>query len=332
MAFARCCKWRTIPFFTLYEWWDLKLRYCPVKVGLRYIDDQNPCSVRVTNTSRKDNLLSCSFSIVNSTDGRIEFTRSSNVWTSSWWSQRMNVSSTYLSHIDGFSDVDPNVLSSKYSMYMLAITGDDGGSHNQFFLSVYIKFHTEVGCLYTESQQFHKIIYRDVGAFFLQEIRGQFISYHSKCLISRYLWEQSYNIQIRYLVGMNGGMTNSLHEVGRVLCVWWGLTGYGADDLHKETAQWVTCWTSVTDNGSQWNTILVYFWKTIYVWYAYCNVELAVCLFGGGVVVRDLYSYWGSVTASFPSLESGPSLIYNCHHCQLSPPMCWSIRPNLLPQ
>ena len=30
----------------------------------------------------------------------------------------MNVSSTYLRHIDGFSDVDPNAISSKYSMYM----------------------------------------------------------------------------------------------------------------------------------------------------------------------------------------------------------------------
>ena len=37
----------------------------------------------------------------------------------------MNVSSTYLSHRDGFSDIDPNAISSKYSMYMLAITGDN---------------------------------------------------------------------------------------------------------------------------------------------------------------------------------------------------------------
>ena len=29
-----------------------------MKVGLRYTDDLNPCSVRVTNTSRKGNLLS----------------------------------------------------------------------------------------------------------------------------------------------------------------------------------------------------------------------------------------------------------------------------------
>ena len=38
------------------------------------------------------------------------------------------------------------------------------------------------------------------------------------------------------------------------------------DDLHKEVAQWVTCWSSVADNGSQWNTILMNFWKAIYVW------------------------------------------------------------------
>ena len=44
-----------IHFFTVYGWWKLKLRYCPVKVGLRYTDDLNPCLVRVTNTSRKAN-------------------------------------------------------------------------------------------------------------------------------------------------------------------------------------------------------------------------------------------------------------------------------------
>ena len=113
MVLARYCKQRNIPFFAVYRWWELKLKYCPVKAGLRYTDDLNPCSVRVTNTSRKGNLLSCSFSIVNCIDGWIEFTWSSNIWTSSWWGQRMNVSSTYLSHIDGFSDVDPNAISSK---------------------------------------------------------------------------------------------------------------------------------------------------------------------------------------------------------------------------
>ena len=50
-----------------------------MKVGLRYTDDLNPCSVRVTNTSRKGNLLSCSFSMVNSIDDQIKFTRSSNI-------------------------------------------------------------------------------------------------------------------------------------------------------------------------------------------------------------------------------------------------------------
>ena len=71
----------------------------------------------VTNTSRKVNLISCSFSIVNIVnciDVRIEFTWSSNVWTSSWWGQRMNVLSMYLSHIDGFSYVDPNAISLKW--------------------------------------------------------------------------------------------------------------------------------------------------------------------------------------------------------------------------
>ena len=43
----------------------------------------------------------------------------------------MNVSSTYLSHIDGFSDIDLNAISSKYSMYMLVNTGDNGEPHSK---------------------------------------------------------------------------------------------------------------------------------------------------------------------------------------------------------
>ena len=36
------------------------------------------------------------------------------------------MSSTYLNHIDGFSDVDLNAISSKYSMNALANTEDNG--------------------------------------------------------------------------------------------------------------------------------------------------------------------------------------------------------------
>ena len=73
---------------------------------------------------RRDNLLSCSFFIVNCIDGLIEFHWSTCVRTSSWWVQRMNISSTYLSHHDGFCDVDPNLISAKYSMNTSANTGD----------------------------------------------------------------------------------------------------------------------------------------------------------------------------------------------------------------
>ena len=43
-------------------------------VGFRYTDDLNPCSVRVIDTYRKDNLLSCSFSIMNCIDCLTGFT------------------------------------------------------------------------------------------------------------------------------------------------------------------------------------------------------------------------------------------------------------------
>ena len=104
MAFAQCYRQRAIPFFP-YGWWELKLRYSPVKVDLWYTDLLNSCSVHVSNTLKKYNLLSYSFSIVNCIDDQIEFTWSSNVWKFFWWGQRMNVSSMYLSHIDGFFEV-----------------------------------------------------------------------------------------------------------------------------------------------------------------------------------------------------------------------------------
>ena len=151
MALARCCRQRTIPSFTLYGWWELKFRYCPVKVGLQYTDDLNSCSASTTNMSRKGSLLSCSFPIVNCIEGRIKFIWSSNVWKSSWWGQGINVSSMYLSHIDGFSDVDPNAISSKYSMCMLANTGDNsepvkkaGGHIGRNVVNITIKMKTIV--------------------------------------------------------------------------------------------------------------------------------------------------------------------------------------------
>ena len=38
-------------------------------VGFQYTDSLNPCSVYVIDTFRKNNLLSCSFSILNCIDG-----------------------------------------------------------------------------------------------------------------------------------------------------------------------------------------------------------------------------------------------------------------------
>ena len=103
VTFARCCKRRTIPFFTLYGWWELKLRYCPGNVGLRYTEVLNPCSVRDITISRNEGVLSLSFSFVN------------------WCGQSMKVSSTYLNHIVDFRAIDSNAISSKYSMYIFAV-------------------------------------------------------------------------------------------------------------------------------------------------------------------------------------------------------------------
>ena len=75
----------------------------------------------------------------------------------------MNV---YLSHIDCFSDVDPNAISLKYSMYMLANTENNGNpiaSPSCLYMSDSIlkKFVFQ-----TESQHLHHVIYGDTGVFF----------------------------------------------------------------------------------------------------------------------------------------------------------------------
>ena len=88
MAFARCCKQWAIAFLTLYGWW-VEIGVCPVKVGFRSSDDQKPGS----------------------------FSQGGN---------GMNISPTYLSHIDVFSEIDPNAISLKYSTYILANTDDNG--------------------------------------------------------------------------------------------------------------------------------------------------------------------------------------------------------------
>ena len=108
-----------IPYFTLYGWWELKLRYCPVNAGLRYTDVLNP-------RSGNGSVLLLSFSIVNCIEGLIEFTWSSRIWTSSRCGQSMKVSSTYLNHIVSFRDIDSNAISSKFSIYIFTIAGDNG--------------------------------------------------------------------------------------------------------------------------------------------------------------------------------------------------------------
>ena len=92
------------------------------------------------------------------------------------------------------------------------------------------------------------------------------------------------------------------------------------------TYQWVGWW-SPQGSGSMGHMLNLGCWQWVSIEYhsyefleghicvvAYCNVELAVCIL---FVVWDLYSYPGSVTASFPSSGSGPSLLYNSHHCQI---------------
>lgn len=66
-------------------------------------------------------------SIGNYIDDFIEFTWSSVSFISSRCGQSTKVSSTYLSHSVGFSDVVSNAISSNYSIHRFAIAGDNGG-------------------------------------------------------------------------------------------------------------------------------------------------------------------------------------------------------------
>ena len=70
MAFTQCCRQWMISFYILYG--QYLNFYCPVKVGFRYMDDLNACCVQIINTSRKNNLLSCSFFKVNFINGLVQ--------------------------------------------------------------------------------------------------------------------------------------------------------------------------------------------------------------------------------------------------------------------
>ena len=121
-------------------------------------------------------IICCSF-FMNCIDSWIKFIWSCSFWTSSWWSQRMNVSFSYLSRVDGFNDVDPNVISSKYSMYVLTNTGDNDDPIVSPPPCLYISDPSWSG-FFPLSQHRHQIIYWDTGTFFQRGICSQLIPYY----------------------------------------------------------------------------------------------------------------------------------------------------------
>ena len=115
----------------------------------------------------------------------------------------MNMSSTYLSHIDGFSD--PNAISSNYFIYKLVNTGDSGEPLLVLIL-VGIYQIPSLSRLFPHRKSTFSFDYRDVGVFF---------PYHSKCLISWYFCEQTYYAQTHHLVGMNESVLFEKQEGSR---------------------------------------------------------------------------------------------------------------------
>lgn len=71
----------------------------------------------------------------------------------------MNVPSIYLMHNVGFSGAFSEAISSQFSMYIFAISGDNGEPIVKSFSCWYISDLEEL-CLYTEYQLFYTVIYQ----------------------------------------------------------------------------------------------------------------------------------------------------------------------------
>lgn len=100
---------------------ELKLRYCPVMVGLWYTDVLNPFFVRVITTFRNVSWLlfypsNVDWRLLNSDwpSVFVQVPGAAIVW---WYPP--------ISHSVGFSGAIPKVMSSKYSMYMRATTDEE---------------------------------------------------------------------------------------------------------------------------------------------------------------------------------------------------------------
>ena len=115
------------------------------------MDDLNPYSMQVICTSRKDDLLSCSFSIVNCIDDWIKFTWSSSIWTSSWWGQRMNVSFMYLSH---------NIWYDSENKYLISCWRHEVYKSQKFSLYCLVRTHGAVDKVFCWKVFLNEIIWR----------------------------------------------------------------------------------------------------------------------------------------------------------------------------
>ena len=78
----------------------------------------------------------------------------------------MKVSSTYLCHINSFSDVDSYAISSKYSIYALTNSEDNSNPKASSSFLYQLDPILKQVCFHTESQHLHQIIYWNTGVFF----------------------------------------------------------------------------------------------------------------------------------------------------------------------
>lgn len=169
-------------------------------------------------------------------DGFLDFTCSSGTCTSWWWHISTNVSSTYGSHRNGYSCVDPKVKFSNHSKYMWAIISNNSKpivTHSQSLFQ-YISVLKQV----RSTQKFNISI----------NILVDIIMHSCRCLplfsflfwnadIYSISWEFSGQINHIYthqLVGSKGNILDWFCEIGGILHIW-------ADVFHKTSAKWMTC-------------------------------------------------------------------------------------------
>lgn len=143
--FAQCMRHSAVPLSTTYGWWELKMWYRPVNVGLSYKDVLNTYGMHGISIFWNGSWLCFSLSLGNCVYGLSRHCLATNTHISGGVRIRCN------QHIESMMLVFclyPIDKFSKYYLDMLAIIG------YTFFLRIYISVYSGVSSFYAEIQPF----------------------------------------------------------------------------------------------------------------------------------------------------------------------------------